>query len=67
MDFSLDRQRAIACVAGLVGLTASLVLSSLGREPSEFLIGTFATMVMGPILEGTISKYRAAKAEVEGE
>ncbi len=67
MRFTVDTQRALVCVAGLVLLTASLVLSSFGREPSEFLIGVFASMVMGPILEGTVSKYRTRRAEIEGD
>lgn len=61
-SFDLDTQRAVVCVAGLVFLVASMVLSYLDRPPSDVLIGVFGSMVVGPILDGTIQRYREERA-----
>jgi hypothetical protein len=60
-SFDLDTQRALVCVSGLVFLTASQVASYLGHPPSDALIGVFGTMVVGPLLEGTVQRYREAR------
>lgn len=66
MQFNLDTQRALACVAGLIFLTASLVLSGIGRPPPDAMLGVFGTMVVGPIVSATAQRYVEAKKRNDG-
>lgn len=67
MRWTLDTQRTVICIAGLVLLTASLVLASMGHDPGTFLEGIFAAMAGGPVLEGTATRYVEAKRNQRGE
>lgn len=67
MDFDLDRQRAYAFIIGCVLLVASLTLESFGIQVSDIFIGVFASMIVGPLVDGTVDRYRSRKAEVEGD
>ena len=61
-SFDLDTQRALVCVAGLLFLTGSMVASYLGHPMPDVLNGIFGTMVVGPIIDGTVQRYREQKA-----
>lgn len=63
-QFDIDTQRGLVCVVGLFGLFCEQALyAAFNLPPNDVLTGAFITLSIGPVVTGTIDRYKQKRGD----